>query len=328
MNRCTIGLLTWNAGEDIDACVGGMLAQTEPYQLIWIDNASADGTAERVLQKFPMLPPPQINSENRGFCGGHNQAIAQCQTRYYLALNQDAILASDYLKRLCDWMDEESELALTSGLILQSDGRIYSAGLVYPRVHFAFELGMGQPFDGSRAQISPCRRYICGVDGCAMMLRVDSCRQASIPTDEIFPELFFAYAEEVDLALRIARMGFACGVDEQSIAWHEGGGSGGNKLRHIRAGHFLNNWLLILRHQSWVNILCQLPYIIKGMLFNWGGLYFKYPAAFLTALWRLPGCVAQSRRFYHAFESRFGPTASKLHKAQKNALDALLRWNR
>ena len=320
--RCTVGLLTWNGGQDAAACVESMMAQSEaPLELVWVDNASTDGTPERLRARFAGLPAPLVNPGNLGFCVGHNQALAACRTRYYLALNQDVVLAPDYIEKLCDWMDGRPELALSSGLILMpgpggepaldpaaAGARVYSAGLVFPRARFAFELGMGAPPRPRWLE----RRLTPGVDGAAMMLRLDACRRVSQPADEIFPSEFFAYAEEVDLALRLARAGLACGVEGAAVASHRARGSGGFRRAAIRAKFFCNHWLLTLRHDPWPVIVRELPYLLRGEARYWLPEYARHPWALALALGDLFTQCRRARRFYHAFERAFGPTRPRL----------------
>lgn len=345
--RCTVGLLTWNAGEDGLACLRSLGAQTEPvFDLIWIDNASHDGTVERLCAEAPQLAPPHVNATNLGFCKPHNDAIAACRTRYYLALNQDVVLEADYIRALCDWMDQREDLALAGGLILITPGseklastvanhttaaseaqpstpdgepRVYSAGMAFPRGRFAFELGMGGPvrpeFNG--------RRIVPGVDGAAMILRVEACRAASLPQHEIFPEAFFAYGEEVDLAQRLARLGLACGVDGAARAWHRGQGSGGFGRASIRAGFFRNHWLVTLRNDGWPTILRDLPAIARGEWRYWLPEYRLSPRALWPALCGLAREWLAARRFYRSFERRHGPTAKRLRLNRDSAREAL-----
>lgn len=329
--RCTVGLLTWNAGEDILPCMESVLAQSEgPLELVWIDNASTDGTPGRLAGKFPEIPRPFVNESNLGFCTGHNQGLAACRTPYYLALNQDVTLSPDYIEKLCDWMDEEPRLAMTAGLILmQPEGertlghgkaeRIYSAGLVFPRLHFPFELGMDQPVGEHYRR----RRLVPGVTGAAMMLRVAACRRVSLPSGDVFPPDFFAYHEEVDLALRLARGGYACGVEGMAEAVHKGQGSGGIKQAAIRARYFTNHWLLMLRHESWRRILRELPYTLRGELEYWLPRYLESPRAFMLALRGLLQHRRRARHFYREFEAVFGPTAPRLDVYRKLALEEL-----
>lgn len=325
--RCTVGLLTWNGGGGVVECVRALLAQEEsPLEIVWVDNASTDGTIARLQKEFDELPGPLIQSRNVGFCAGHNEAIRHCKTPYYLALNQDAVLEPDYIRRLCDWLDEESNLALAQGLILQDEGhrrldqaRVWSAGLVFPRTRFHFQLGMGGPIRLAWQR----RRLVPGTDGTAMVLRMEAVRRASLPADEIFPESFFAYGEDIDLAQRVLRLGYDCGVDGQAVAWHAGKGSGGHSRLAIRAGFLGNHWLITLRNEPSGLILNELPYWLRGELQYWLPEYARHPLAFFAALGRLFKLGIGARRFYHRFERTHGPTHKHLVRARAQALDAL-----
>jgi GT2 family glycosyltransferase len=331
--RCTVGLLTWNAGDEAFSLIRSLLSQSEePFDMIWIDNASIDSTPERLKQAFPELSEPFINEENLGFCLGHNQAIRTCKTPYYLALNQDIILAPDYIEKLCDWLDEKETLAMSSGLILrvarqdsQADGadrpaEIASAGLVFPRVRFPFDLGRGQV----PSELFRQRRLIPGVNGCAMMLRLASCRKVSIPRHEIFAVPFFAYHEEVDLALRLARAGFSCGVEGSTQAIHSEFSSEGIHQVDIMARYFSNHWLLTLRHDAWGSILRESPWILRGEIQYWLPRYLKHPSAFLRAVGRVFREYSRARRFYHELERKLGKdTRTRLASMRNHARKCL-----
>lgn len=319
--RCTVGLLTWNAADDGPIAMGSVLAQTEPgLELAWIDNASGDDTVERIRGRYPRVPAPHINRRNLGFCTGHNQGLAVCRTPYYLALNQDAELDADYIETVCNWMDTQPELALASGLILMPDKeRVYSAGMAWPRARFAFELGMGRPVRDEDRR----RRLVPAVDGSAMILRVESCRRVSLPPEEIFPRSFFAYGEEVDLALRLARAGLLCGVEGTTTATHRARGSGGFMKTSIRARFFLNHWLLTLRHDSAWTILREMPWLVRGELRHWIPEYARHPWAYLLAEARLAAHLVGSRWFYHRFERKFGPTRRRMDAVRALSRQAL-----
>ena len=325
--RCTVGLLTWNAGKDGPACVQSLLAQTErPLGLVWIDNGSTDGTPDRLAKAFPQIAPACAMGRNTGFCAGHNLGLSVCETRYYLALNQDVALAPDYIERLCNWMDERPDLALISGLILDGGDPpcVASAGLAYPRTRFPYELGMGESTVGRWRG----RRLTTGVTGAAMMLRVKACRDVSQPHSDVFPADFFAYHEEVDLAQRLARAGLLCGVDGAALATHSGQGSGGLATQRIRAGYFANHWLLTLRNESWSMMLRELPWLLKGELCHWLPRYVKAPVAFARGLAKALIRAFAARQFYRAFEAAHGPTGKRLADTRTEALKALRQATR
>lgn len=336
-SRCTVGLLTWNAGDEAFGMLRSLLTQTEePFDLIWIDNASGDGTPQRLRQEFPDLPEPFINEKNMGFCHGHNQAMRACKTPYYLALNQDVLLAPDYIEKLCNWMDENENLAMTSGLIMNvtrdephagdkgMPADIASAGLVFPRVRFPFDLGHGQAADGTFRQ----RRLTPGVNGAAMMLRLSGCRHVSIPRDEILADSFFAYHEEVDLAMRLARGGFLCGMEGSTQAIHSGFSSGGIHQPGIMAHYLSNHWLLTLRHDSWGCMVRESPWILLGEIRFWIPRYLKHPLAFLRALRQLYDRFSRARGFYHMLENRLGITTQTRLNSMRNQAREYLRKSR
>lgn len=326
LSRCAIGLLTWNGQRDVGACVRSILAQDEPeLEICWIDNASSDATVETVRVAAPNFPQPRIQPRNIGFCGGHNLGIDSTSAPYYLALNQDVVLAPDYVRRLCDWMDQDPALAMTSGLILQGDGqqgldaKIYSAGLAMGRGRFPFELGMNAPMRDGFAG----RRRVPGVTGAAMVLRRSAMTQVASSSDDIFPQEFFAYFEEVDLAIRIARAGLACGVDGAAKAWHAARGQGGRASRRIRAHYFKNHWLVTLRNDSVGQIVRELPAILKGELTHYLPQYVQSPLAACWGAAMVLELVAKARREFALFSERHPEATAGRDRFYEESIRAL-----
>lgn len=307
--RCAVGLVTWNGGRDLEPCVRSLLSQDEPLEIAWIDNASSDGSVEAARAAFGppdagdsrrpgnRLPEPRVLERNTGFCGGHDLGFSTTRAPYYLALNQDAFLAPDYARRLCDWMDEEPTLAMASGLLLETEqasasgpqgpllpererARVYSAGMAMTRTRFPYELGMGRP----AADVPRARRFVPAVTGAAMLIRrsaiLGGAGESPLPGgDPIFPLSFFAYFEEVDLALRLTETGFRCGVEGDALAWHAARGRGGRGRPAIRARYFANHWLAVLRHAGPGELLHDLPWLLKGKLTRYLPQYLREPLA-------------------------------------------------
>ncbi|GIV11863.1 MAG: hypothetical protein KatS3mg021_0145 [Fimbriimonadales bacterium] len=82
-------------------------------ELIVVDNASADGSAEMVRTGFPEVVLI-ANAENRGFGAGCNQGLRVAHGRYALILNADARPQQHALARLVAFMDAHPE-ALPAG---------------------------------------------------------------------------------------------------------------------------------------------------------------------------------------------------------------------
>ncbi|MBK6522297.1 MAG: glycosyltransferase [Sphingobacteriaceae bacterium] len=93
MAKLIISIVTWNSAESIEACINSVLAQSfTDYEFYILDNASKDNTCA-IIEK---LGNKKINlirsSENRGFCGGHNQVINSTKSEFVLLVNPDIIM--------------------------------------------------------------------------------------------------------------------------------------------------------------------------------------------------------------------------------------------
>src|SRR5260370_959636 len=83
-------VVTWNRRDLLRACLQSIEAPTAAqYEVIVVDNGSADGSPEMVEREFPAARLIR-NRENRGFCAANNQGIAASQAEYIALLNNDA----------------------------------------------------------------------------------------------------------------------------------------------------------------------------------------------------------------------------------------------
>src|SRR5207249_3587528 len=80
-------------------CVDSLRLRTdEPYELIFVDNGSTDGTVD-FLQSIPGATVI-TNPQNKGFPAAANQGISAAQGRYICLLNNDTVLTTGWLRRM------------------------------------------------------------------------------------------------------------------------------------------------------------------------------------------------------------------------------------
>jgi GT2 family glycosyltransferase/tetratricopeptide (TPR) repeat protein len=89
-------------------CLESLLRHTRaPYELILVDNASTDGTAEYLEEVRRRPGPARVevirNDTNRGFPAGCNQGLARARGRYIVLLNNDTRLTPGWLDGLVAW---------------------------------------------------------------------------------------------------------------------------------------------------------------------------------------------------------------------------------
>ena len=161
-------------------------------------------------------------SRNLGFAAAANEGIARTRAPFVLLVNNDALLAPDYAARLAARLALDERLAAVQGVVLErSGGRVDTAGLEWN------DRGEAVPvLAGADASATPGAVFeVTGVSATAALYRRDALADVA-PHGRVFDERFFAYYEDVDLSLRLARAGWRFACEPQAVARHEGSRTG------------------------------------------------------------------------------------------------------
>jgi GT2 family glycosyltransferase len=88
----SVVIASYNTKEITKRCLIAVLSQTEglEYEIIVVDNASSDGSAEMIEHEFPAVKLIR-NRENLGFGTAQNIGLCQARGKYLLVLNSDAV---------------------------------------------------------------------------------------------------------------------------------------------------------------------------------------------------------------------------------------------
>jgi N-acetylglucosaminyl-diphospho-decaprenol L-rhamnosyltransferase len=118
-------VVTWNVLPIIGRCLREVFASKfdGSIEVIVVDNASADGTADFVATEFPGMRLVR-NPENGGFAGGNNQGFALARGKYCLLINPDAFpSAANSLGELVRFLETHEEYAAVGCKLVFPDGR-------------------------------------------------------------------------------------------------------------------------------------------------------------------------------------------------------------
>ncbi|MFN2385081.1 MAG: glycosyltransferase family 2 protein [Thermoanaerobaculia bacterium] len=211
-----------DGGDSLFAAIRSVRAQVEiDLSIIVVDNASAAPERERLAREAPEARVIAF-SRNLGFAGAANEGIARTRSPFVLLLNNDAVLAADYVCRLAARLALDDRLAGAQGLVLTRDGsRVDSAGIFWsPR-------GEALPVLGERetAAVTHSAFEVAGVSATAALFRREALDSVA-SHGEVFDPAFFAYYEDADLSLRLARKGWRFVCDPAAVARHEGSRTG------------------------------------------------------------------------------------------------------
>ncbi|MBR0658595.1 glycosyltransferase [Neoroseomonas oryzicola] len=211
--RVTIVAVTYNSAAVIE---GFLAALPAGAALVVVDNASRDGTADRVAA---LAPAARIvrNAINRGFGAGCNAGLDLVQTDYALLLNPDARLAPGALAMLVAVADACPDAAIVAPAIAGAGGQRARSYDVAQQRRRAFPRKRGaEPWPEGPI----CVDF---VSGAAMLVRrADGLR---------FDEALFLYYEDDEICAAARARGRSVVYVPAAVAEHEGGRSTPPSLR-------------------------------------------------------------------------------------------------
>ena len=217
-------------------------------EVIVVDNASRDGTADLVRRNFPWVKLT-ASAQNLGFAAGNNLAAREASGRHLLLLNPDAMPAPGALRAGVALMDANPKVGLGGGELLGTDGSRQPSARMFPTLRDEiFTLsGLAARYPTSRLFARLDRRWANPDDNAV----VDWIPGAFVfvPTHAFrelggFDERFFMYYEEVDLCRRLHAAGLVVQYWPSLKAVHIGGASAKTvaHARVSRAGSQLESW--------------------------------------------------------------------------------------
>jgi GT2 family glycosyltransferase len=203
-------------------------------EVIVVENGSSDNSLE-ILNQFPWVKVIQ-SQENRGFAGGNNLGLTQCSGEYVLLLNNDTIVAPDFLEPLCDYFEKNRQVGVIQGkMILPRYGNTLD-------VCGSFLTALGLPYhygyfkhDGPNYQ----RSYpVFSGKGACLMFRRDIIERVG---GFLFDEDFFCYYEESDFCHRSWLAGYEVHFVPSPPIQHLMGATSGDPQSAFVLRHYLRN---------------------------------------------------------------------------------------
>jgi GT2 family glycosyltransferase len=226
--QATVVIPTLDARHLLARALDSLARQTAPARVVVVDNASTDGTAEMLRERYPDVRVVR-NAENLGFGRAINRALPEVEGEAIVLVNNDVVCEPDFLEEILRPL-VDPRVGMVAGVLVRSrePGVIDTAGIELDPTLGAADRLAGRPVDDALQAPDPM-----GPCGGAAAYRASAFRDAGG-----FDERFFAYWEDVDLAIRLRMAGWRCALAPRARAVHHHGatlGAGSPRQRELHA---------------------------------------------------------------------------------------------
>ena len=271
----SIVIVTYNSQPYLKRCLGSVLGSIGPKaEIIVVDNASMDGSADLVASLFPQISLIR-NKSNEGFAAANNQAVAQAQTEFVVGLNPDTEVTPGWLEALLAPLQASSKVGLTTPriLMLREPERINAAG---NSLHFTgLTVCRGLNRIANDPEMARSGEVSAVSGACFAMRRKLWQRLGGLDAE------FFTYLEDTDLSLRVRLAGYSCEYVAQAVIYHDYT----NRFSQRKLYYLVRNrWLLILKNYQQRTLFLMLPALILSEIITWGYAFKSGPGS-LKASW-------------------------------------------
>ena len=235
--KASIIIPVWNKLDLTRQCLTSLASLTTmpDYEVIVVDNASTDGTAEFLAGLGGDVQVIR-NPENYGFAIACNQGAGAAHGEFLVFLNNDTIPTEGWLTALVDEVERHPDVAVVGSKLLYEDGTIQHAGVAFSRITFT-PYHIYRKFPADSPMVNRRREFQC-VTGACMLVRRDVFEQAG-RFDEGFKNGF----EDVDLCLKIRERGWHIVYRPDSVVYHLESQTPGRKTHDAdNARRLLERW--------------------------------------------------------------------------------------
>ena len=289
-------VLTYNGRAWLDTCLRAVIEGIDRHRLaaevILVDNASNDGTAEFVKGTFPSVRVLSL-ARNAGFTGGNNAGARIADGSLLAFLNNDTRVSSGWLHALANaFVAPDIGLATSRIVFLDRPDTIDSAGDGYTRAGGAFKRHHG----GSASDpVATTAGEVFGACGAAFMIRRDLFDRLGG-----FDQDFFMVYEDVDLSYRARLAGFRCVYVPDAVVEHAGSATlGAQSDASVFHGQRNLEWAYVKNTPGGLllrSFLSHVLYDIAGAAyFLRQGRFHAFARGKLAALIGLPRMLAKRR---------------------------------
>jgi GT2 family glycosyltransferase len=218
--QVAIIILNWNGLKDTLECLESLNKITYPdYEVVLVDNGSRGGDADVLQSKCGGKISLIRNVENKGFAGGNNEALRHLarhsNASYYLLLNNDTVVAPDFLDELVKIAESDTKIAIAGPKTY-----FFKPPDMLQTVWLKVNMGKGTTTTvGSnvtdKGQFNELKQVGCLQGSCLLL------KKEVVNSVGLLDEDYFCYWEESDYCARVNKAGYKIMYVPAAKIWHK-----------------------------------------------------------------------------------------------------------
>ena len=255
----SVVVVTWNAKKFVDENFGSILADLRGIsaEVIAVDNASTDGTADMIAERFPEVNLTR-STKNLGFSNANIVAIRKSTGKYVCLVNPDVRVLPGCFSKLMSYLEKNPKVGVAGPKTFNADGTLQRSCMRAPSVWISFcrafaldktPLGRTPLFGGiSMADFDHDKtREVDVLNGAFLMIRRTAMDQVGL-----IDERFFMYGDDLDWCVRFGKAGWLVMFYPEAEIVHYGGGVTAKAPLYFYVEMHKANLQYFQKHHSWL----------------------------------------------------------------------------
>ncbi|MGB9588095.1 MAG: glycosyltransferase family 2 protein [Armatimonadota bacterium] len=272
----SVVIVNWNTKDLLQRCLESVYRTLPPlsFEVVLVDNASTDGSAEMVAELFPQVTLI-VSDVNLGYSAGSNLGMASTSGEFILLMNPDTELQEGAVIRMVEFARAQPKAGIVGPRLLNPDGSLQKSGRTFT-TWWREVLGLTKLYN---MWVRLCPEADWGRESFDIPAMVDEVSGACmlvrrLALDEVgmLDERFFMYYEEVDWCRRMAQAGWEIHYlpsAEVVHHWSAGAKKAGLSMSHIA---YRSQYLYFRKHHGLAQAL--LLRALSGLVLL--GLHIKH----------------------------------------------------
>ena len=203
-------IVNWNTCGLVTDCINSIIETVTgySYEIFVVDNASSDGSPERLKKTFGDRVTLIENKTNQGFGRANNQALRIADSNYMVLLNSDTVLHKNTISGIISFLEENPSVAIAGPRMKSEYGRLQNSYDNFPSLltelfnKSILRKLFPERFSG-KTDKTTTPFEVDSLIGACMAVRADAIKQVGL-----FDEDYFFFLEETDWCLRMRKAGW------------------------------------------------------------------------------------------------------------------------